>query len=180
MTCLVEQWDIQPNIRALLKGKLHSKQWKVENFERNTKKTVHYTMLLLKCITKELFGGFNVLWPTRGKYVTGEMTHVWLSNYNLIWQTLKWRSSTTSTYTAQYPRWCITSLLMNCDRIFTICKEETSPNPKFHDTFVWPRNLQHTTQNYMLFDNCEHCASENGKTLDSVQKGPVHKIKWMN
>jgi len=77
------------------------------------------------------------------------------------------------------------SLLMNCDRIFTSCEEKTSPNPTVHDTFVWPRNLQHTAQNYMLFVNYQNCASGNGNTLDSLRTGPVyrshiHKIKWMN
>jgi len=74
---------------------------------------------------------------------------------------------------------------MNYDRIFTSCKEETSFNPRVHDTFVWPRNLQHTVQNFIVFDNYQHYASGKGKTLGSVRTGQVykshiHKIKWMN
>jgi hypothetical protein len=61
-----------------------------ENFDRHTNKTVHYAMLLLKCMNEKLFGVFSVLWPTPDKYVTGEMIHVCLNNYNaIIWQMLK-------------------------------------------------------------------------------------------
>jgi len=60
------------------------------------------------------------------------------------------------------------SLLINCDRIFSRCKEATTSNPKVHDTFVWPSNLQHRAQNFMVFDNYQHCASGKNKTLDSA------------
>jgi hypothetical protein len=144
-------------------------------------------MLLLKCMTKELFGGFSVLWPTPGKYVTSEMMHVCLSNYNAVDKC--WNEAPIPRQLTQHnihgDTLQRTSLLMNCDRIFSRCKEETSPNPKAHDTFVRPRNLQPTAQNFMVCDNYQHCASGNGKTLTSVRTGPVyrshiHKMKWMN